>query len=145
MKIIKSFCLVTVCLSSTALLQAQNLTAKTATPPESTIPAPGGKPAVAPDLQPASIITPKAMTMDVNQKTPSPVNMDDNKKTPEKENITLKTVDADAPTNQLTAEQINTLNGKATLPKQSAIAPGTPGTDNAKPLPLAKPVLVKEQ
>ena len=70
---------------------------------------------------------------DAAQPAPSPLTREDNSKIPENENITLKTVDDKAATGQLTAEQVKTLNGAATLPEQSAVAPGV---ENVKPLPL---------
>lgn len=74
--------------------------------------------------------------------TPSPFVNENNAKIPGQENITLKSVDPKEANSQLTAEQLKTLNGIGTLPKQSA---GTPATVNVKPMSLLKPVLAKEQ
>lgn len=53
MKIIKSLLLTTVCLLTAGLLQAQEkMTAEKTKPVESVVPAPGSKPALAPDLKP---------------------------------------------------------------------------------------------
>ena len=138
MKIIKSLLLVSFGLTASFALHAQQQEEKTA----KALPAQLTKAAVA-DTK--STVTPVVIEMtaaDAKVAAPSPLTKDDNTKIPEKENIKFITVDGKATSNQLTPEQIKTLNGATTLPKQSAIAPGT---ENIKPLPVLKPVLVKEQ
>jgi hypothetical protein len=137
MKIIKPLLLVTFSIGASIALYAQQPEEKTvkALPAELTkSPSPDSKSAVIPAT--------KEIKADAVAAVPSPLTREDNTKVPPQENITLKTVDANTTTNQLTPEQINTLNGRATLPKQSAVVPGT---ENSKPLPLSKPVIVKEQ
>jgi hypothetical protein len=136
MKIIKSLLLVSISLGTAIALHAQQPEEKTVKP----LPAALTKSPAA-DLKSAPIPVTNELKADAVPAAPSPFTREDNK-LPTQENITLKTVDGKAASNQLTPEQINTLNGRATLPNQSAIAPGT---ENVKPLPLQKPVLVKEQ
>ena len=139
MKILKTLLPIAISICSAIAVQAQQQEEKTA----KALPAQLTKAPVA-DTKPT--VTPVAIEMtaaDAKVAAPSPLTRDANTKMPEKENIKFITVDGKAtPPNQLTPEQIKTLNGAATLPKQSAIAPGT---ENIKPLPVLKPVIVKEQ
>lgn len=137
MKIIKFLLLVSISLSASIALHAQQPEEKTVKP----LPAALTKSPAA-DSRSAVIPVTNEIKADAVLAVPSPLSREDNNKLSGQENITLKTVDANTTNNQLTPEQINTLNGRATLPKQSAVAPGT---ENSKPLPLSKPVLVKEQ
>ena len=137
MKIFKSLLLVSICLGASAVLHAQQPEEKTVKPlPASLTKSPAA------DLKSAPVPVTKEIKADAVVAVPSPLTKEDNAKIPGQENFTLKIVDAATPVNQLTPEQEKTLNGTATLPKKSAI---TPGTENSKPLPLSKPVLVKEQ
>jgi hypothetical protein len=137
MKIIKSLLLVSISLGTSIALHAQQPEEKTVKP----LPAALTKSPAA-DLKSAPIPVTQEIKPDGVQTVPSPLTREDNAKTPGQENITLKVIDDKAPANQLTPDQEKTLNGTATWPKQSAIAPGT---ENSKPLPLSKPVIVKEQ
>jgi hypothetical protein len=139
MKSIKPLLLVSFSLSIVFTVQAQQPEEKTIKP----LPAALTK-SPATDEKSALIPAPKEIKADAVQAAPSPLTREDGTKANETENITLKAVavDTKGATNQLTPEQIKTLNGTGTLPKQSAIAPGT---ENSKPLPLSKPVIAKEQ
>jgi hypothetical protein len=137
MKISKSLLLVSFSLCASVALYAQQPEEKTV----KALPAALTK-SPSPDTKSAVIPVTVELKADAVQPAPSPLTRDDNSKLPAQENFTLKTVDANTTNNQLTPEQINTLNGKATLPKQSSVAPAT---ENNKPLPSPKPVIVKEQ
>ncbi len=137
MKIIKSLLLISFSLGASIALHAQQQDEKTANP----LPAALTKSPAA-DLKSAPIPVTNELKADAVPAAPSPFTREDNTKLPGQENMTMKTVDANAAVNQLTAEQLKTLNGTGTLPKQSEIAPGT---ENSKLLPLSKPVIAKEQ
>lgn len=115
MKIIKSFLLLTICLSTTTLLKAQTEEIKAQVLkqtevkalPASTV---TNKPSPAPQFKPLNGIAPQATTT-ATAETPSPLKIDDDKK---------QTSDANAATQKLTAEQLKTFNGKAEKPKQVA-------------------------
>lgn len=139
MKSIKPLLLVSFSLSIVFTLQAQQQEEKTIKPlPAALTKSPAG------DEKSAIIPAPKEIKADAVQAAPSPLTREDGTKAKETENTTLKAVavDAKGATSQLTPEQMNTLNGKATLPKQSTLSTGT---EKSKPLPLSKPAIAKEQ
>ena len=138
MKIIKSILLVSFSLCTSIAVHAQQQEEKTAI---KALPAALTK-SPAPDAKSATIPVTNELKADAVPAVPSPFTKEDNTKLPVLENITLKTVEAKTANSQLTAEQLKTLNGNGTLPKQSAVSAGI---ENVKPLPVSKPVLVKEQ
>lgn len=124
MKIIQSFLLITVCLGATNLLQAQEIKAEilkpTAikAPPATTI---TNVPSPAPVLMPMNGVAPKEAPVTATE-APSPLKKDENKKQPEDPKVVALTINANGPTNNLTAEQLNTLNGIANKPRSIAPA-----------------------
>lgn len=138
MKVIKIILLLSLSLSASIALHAQQPEEKTAI---KALPAELTKSPAA-DAKSAVIPVTSELKADAVVAAPSPFTKEDNTKLPPLENIVLKPIEAKEANSQLTAEQVKTLNGTGTLPKQSAIAPGT---ENDKPLPLSKPVIVKEQ
>ena len=130
--------LVSVNLGATVMLQAQQVQEEKNVKP---LPAALTK-SPSPDTRSAVIPFTSGLKADAVPAAPSSFTREDNAKLPGQENITLKTVDANTGTNQLTPEQINTLNGRAVLPEQSTLSTGT---ENNKPMALLKPVIAKEQ
>ncbi|MEP7238510.1 MAG: hypothetical protein ABI685_11615 [Ferruginibacter sp.] len=125
MKIIKSFLLVTVCLSATTLLHAQEV--KTEVLKQTEVKAPptdiANKPSPAPQLIPMNGIAPK-----------------------EAPKVQALTADANGPANKLTADQLKTLNGIADKPKQTAPAAAPDAQQNVKPqiILAPAPVMIKQ-
>jgi hypothetical protein len=144
MKIIKSFLLLTVCLSATTWLRAQEV--KTEVLMKTEVKAPpmavkNNTPSPAPELIPMNGVIAKEALVAAAE-TPSPFKKDENKKQPEAPKTQILTIDANAATNKLTTEQLKTLNGTAKKPKQLSATPvsDTPG---ATQQPVSKPVIAK--
>ena len=135
MKIIKSFCLVSIGLCATVLLHAQdikNIKAEIAKPAESTVPPPGSKPAATPDLisQPKMIELRKSEN--AVQETPSPYNK-------------VKSNDKD-PATSLSAENAKILAGKGERPKQTTPMAASDAQNVKPPILLAPvPVVLKQE
>lgn len=150
MKILKSLLLVSVGLSATALLQAQELKtqvlkqSETKAPPASTE---SNKPSPLPQLKPMGGIVPAAAPVAASQ-TPSPLKKDESGNQVNQPKKATATTDANATENKLTTEQLNTLNGTAQRPKQTTPVAAL-DAQTAKPQILAAPsiapVAVKEQ
>jgi hypothetical protein len=122
MKIIQSFLLLTVCLTVTTLLHAQELKTEVVkrtevkTPPASTVtntPSPGADPKM-------------------------PYDNAAGKKTTTEEKLQVLNKQKDGPMNKLTTEQLNTFNGS---PNRPAAPTNEQGTPQEKPAPV-KPVIV---
>ena len=80
MKIIRSFCLITVCLGTATMLhaqQAQDIKTEIAKPVASTVPPPGAKPALAADVVPAPAAAFREMPKAVVYEAPSPYKRDE--------------------------------------------------------------------
>ena len=134
MKIIKTFCLVTLSLCSTILLHAQEeVTGKIVKPVELKTPAPmNNKPLLAPDVKPQPAIAfTKEETGVTPSKTPSPFNKDEN----------IKTAEAAKPI--LTAEEAKILAGKSERPKPLETVPVV--NEETKPQIIVAPAVLKEQ
>jgi hypothetical protein len=146
MKIIKSLLLVSVGLSATLLLHAQELKTEVLkqheikAPPASTE---SNKPSPLPQLKPMDGVVPKEAP--VAAQTPSPLKKDENKIQPENLKAIAISKDANGPANKLTPEQLKTLNGTAERPKQTMPA-ATLDAQNAKPIIIIapSPAVVKE-
>ena len=138
MKIIKSFLLVTVCLTAANFLQAQEVKASP-TGTES------NNPSQASQLKPMNGVAPTAASVAVVE-PPSPLKKDENQKQINQPKKATATTDANAAENKLTSEQLNTLNGTAQRPKQT-MPPATLDAQNSKPqiLIAPAPAVVKEQ
>jgi 3-mercaptopyruvate sulfurtransferase SseA len=138
MKNIKPLLLVALSLIVSIALHAQQAEEKTVKPLPAALtksPSPDSKSAVLPDT--------KQISADAVVAAPSPLTRKDESKIPAAENITMNAVDANtAPNQQLTDEQLKTLNGLGASNKQTTVLPGT---ENNKKQPLPKPVLAKEQ
>ena len=145
MKILKPILLVSLALSVTNLLEAQEMTAKTSAKTESTIPPAGSKPALAPDMKPETKTASKLMNADPVPATASPLTRDQNQMTPEKEKPTFKTIDGKRITNPLSAENKKTLEGTAKKPQNLAVVPASKNDEQVKPLQLTKPAVLKTQ
>lgn len=143
MKIIKSFLIVAAALgvSTVAHAQQQELKTEIAKPASSSVPPPGTKPALAPDIKPELKNNPPLKRSEQTVvATPSPLTRDEQVRAPQ-EKPTVKLVDDKVSTTEsLSAENLKTLNGTAERPKQA-----TPLTNdqNAKPLPIADPAVLK--
>lgn len=150
MKIIKSLLLVSVGLSATVLLHAQELKTEVLkqreikAPPASTE---SNKPSPAPQLKPMNGIAPAAAPVAVAE-TPSPFKKDKDQQQVNKPQKTIAVTDAGAAENKLTTEQLNTLNGTAQRPKQTTPVAAL-DAQTTKPQILAAPsiapVVIKEQ
>ena len=142
MKFIKSFLIVTVILGASTIARAQSKELKTdpSKPVVTTVPPPGTKPALAPDIKPdMKNETPLKQSEQQPVSAPSPLSRDEQIKDPlEKPKVIL--ADDKASTSQsLGAENLKTLNGTAERPKQAALT-----NDQAvKPLPPAAPAVIK--
>ncbi len=128
MKIIKPFLLVTVGLCATSLLHAQEIKTEILKPTE--IKAPPATtitnmPSPAPMLMPMNGVAPKEAAV-VTSPTPSPLNKDENKKQV-------------GPINNLTSEQLKTLNGIAQKPKSIAPVATLDAAQNIKPVIVSAP------
>ena len=126
MKIIKSFLFITASLCVTTLVHAQDIKAEIAKPIESTVPAPGSRPAATPDL----ISQPKMIELrkreNAVQETPSPYN---------------KVKNDTNPAASLSAENAKILAGKAERPKQTTPVAAL-DAPNVKPQILVAPAPV---
>ena len=134
MKIIKTFLLVTVGLCATTLLQAQEIKTEILKPTAIKLPPASdisNKPSPAPQLKPMNGVTPI--------EAPSPLKKDENKSQPEDPKTEALTIEANGPKNNLTAEQLKTLNGIAEKPKQTAPAVAVLTPQNVKPVMIAAP------
>ena len=145
MKIIKSLLIVATALGASTILyaQQQELKTETAKPVAATVPPPGSKPAVAAEVKP--VTAPSLLRSEnVVVAPPSPSTNDAQAATPVVK-PTLKLVDDKAvtTTQSLTPDNIKTLNGTAERPKQTA-APAI-NEQNAKPLPIAAPAVIKKE
>jgi hypothetical protein len=138
MKIIKSLLAVSISIGASVALQAQQPEEKKVNP----LPAALTKSPAA-DLKSEPVPVTQKIKADAAMATPSPLTREDNAKIPGQENVTMKTLDSKTTASQLTNDQEKILNGKATLPKQSAIVSGSDNTTS--PVVLPKPVLAKEQ
>ena len=132
MKLIKSFLLVTVTLSATTLLQAQEIKTEVKALPAAVV---SNKPSPAPELKPMNGVAPKEAPVEATQ-APSPLKKDENKNQPEDLKVVVLTKEANGPKNNLTAEQLKTLNGIADKPKQTA-----PAAAALTPL-IVKPIMI---
>ena len=150
MKIIKSFLLVTRGLCTTTLLQAQEIKTEILKPtaikppPAATI---TNIPSPAPQLNPMNGVAPKEAPVAATQ-APSPLKKDENKSQPEDPKTEALTIEANGPKNNLTAEQLKTLNGIAEKPKQTAPAATLDAPQNIKPAILlapAAPLVIKNE
>ena len=142
MKIIKSFLLVAVALSATTLLHAQSLkpelvkeTDVKLSPPATT----DKKKLPAPELKPMNGVTPKEAPVVATTQAPSPLKTAENKNQPEDLKVVALTKEANDPKNNLTAEQLKTLNGTAEKPKQTASAAAALTPQNVKPVMITAP------
>ena len=137
MKIIKTLLLGTVALFATALLHAQEIKTEMLKPTAIKLPPASdisNKPSPAPQLKPMNGVAPIEATVTALQ-APSPFNKDENKNQVE-------------PINNLTAEQLKTLNGIADKPKQIAPAANLDAQQNIKPAILlapAAPLVIKNE
>lgn len=145
MKIIKSFLIVATALGTSTMLYAQQeqIKAETAKPAASTVPPPGSKPALAPDMKPEVKNVQLQKSEAAVPATPSPLTREENMKAPQ-EKPTLKLINEKEvnTTPSLSADNLKTLNGTAEKPKQAAPASNE---QNTKPLPIASPVVLKVQ
>lgn len=143
MKIIKSFLLVAAGLFANILLQAQELKTETAKPVASAVPPPGSKPVLAADMKPDAKNMPLKKSEDAAPAaTPSALTRSENIKAPQEKPKLILSDDKEVTTRSLSADEMKTLNGTFERPKPA----DRPSNDqNAKPLPIAKPAVVKEQ
>ena len=128
MKIIKTFLLLTIALNATTLLHAQNLKPELVKETDVKLPPPATadkKTLPAPELKPMNGIVPKEAPAAAAQTTPALKN-DENKNQPEQPKLQVISIDANAANSKLTVEQLNTLNGIAEKPKQTAAPASTP-------------------
>ena len=149
MKLIKPFLLLTIALSATTLLHAQNLKSESVKetdikllPPATT----DKKTLPVPELKPMNGVAPKEAPVAAAQTTPE-LKKYENKTQPETPKLQVISIDANAANSTLTAEQLNTLNGIAEKPKQTAAPASSLTPQNIKPAMLiapAAPVLQKE-
>jgi hypothetical protein len=144
MKIIKSILTAVVLLGTANAIHAQEQQVKTeiAKPAEVTVPAPGSKPAMAPDLKVDTKNNPtfKQSAAQPALTAPTQVNNDVQVTTPLVK-PTVKLVDEKASTTaSLNAENLKTLNGTTERPKQAA---ALANDQNMKPLQLAAPAVIK--
>ena len=141
MKIIKTLLVGTVALCATALLHAQEIKTEILKPtaiklpPASTI---SNNPSPAPQLIPINGVAPKEAPAIASQAA-SPFKKDENKMQPKEPKTQILTTDATGPKNNLTAEQLKTLNGIADKPKQIAPAATLDAPQNIKPAILLAP------
>ena len=135
MKLIKSFLLVTVTLSATTLLHAQEIKTEVKALPAAVV---SNIPSPAPQLNPMNGVAPKEAPVAATQ-APSPLKKDENKSQPEDPKTEALTIQANGPKNNLTAEQLNTLNGIAKKPKQTAAPASSLTPQNIKPAILLAP------
>jgi len=145
MKIIRSFCLITVCLGTATLLhaqQAQDIKTEIAKPVQVNIPQAENKPSPQPvfTAQPGITLKPDAPAT-VNE-TPSPFKKDEKNKVTEPAKLTMKLVDENQNKKTLSAEDNKTLNGVSEKPKHLAAATAN-DAQAAKPLSLVAPAIVK--
>lgn len=126
MKIIKSFLFITASLCVTTLVHAQDIKAEIAKPIESTVPAPGSRPAATPELMPQPKMIELKKRENAVQETPSPYN---------------KVKNDTNPAASLSAENAKILAGKAERPKQTTPVAAL-DAPNVKPQILVAPAPV---
>ena len=126
MKIIKSFLFITASLCVTTLVHAQDIKAEIAKPIESTVPAPGSRPAANTDLIPQPKMIEFKKSENAVQETPSPY---------------TKVKNDTNPVASLSAENAKILAGTAERPKQTAPVAAS-DAPNLKPQTLLAPAPV---
>ena len=137
MKIIKSFFLVTISLCATTLLHAQELKAEVGKPVEIKQPSADNRPSPAPVVKPQDGIVPTAPAKAAE--TPSPLKREETNNQAEQPKTEVKTMDANAATNKLSAGN-KAGNGASEKPPQILVTPNTTELI-VKPAPLTKSVL----
>jgi len=143
MKIIKSFLLLTITISATTLLHAQELKTAVAEQKEiKALPAASSKPSPAPEFKPMNGAVAKEAAV-ANAETPSPANKADNKIQEEDIKTQVLTIDKNG-ANKLSAAQMKILNGNTERPKGPAQGPGTLDP-NVRPAPVTKSTAVTQQ
>ena len=141
MKIIKSLLLGTVALCAPTLLHAQEIKTEILKPTAIKLPPASdisNKPSPAPQLNLMNGVAPKEAPVAATQ-APSPLKKDENINQPENPKTVALTIEANGPKNNLTPEQLKTLNGIADKPKQVAPAATPDGPQNLKPIILIAP------
>ena len=141
MKIIKSFLLVAVALSATTLLHAQNLKPELVKETDVKLPPPATadkKTLPVPELKPMNGVTPKEAPVEATQ-APSPLKTAGNKNQPEDLQVVALTKEANGPKNNLTAEQLKTLNGTSEKSKKSELPASSLTPQNVKPVMIVAP------
>lgn len=131
MKIIKSFLFITASLCVTTLIHAQDIKAEIAKPIESTVPAPGSKPAATANVTPQPKMIELRKSENAVQETPSP----------------YKVKNDTNPAASLSAENAKILAGKAERPKLTAPVAALDAPNVVKPQILvpSAPVVLKQE
>ena len=148
MKIIKSFLLLTIALGTTTLLHAQNLKPELVKETDVKLPPPATtdkKTLPVPELKPMNGVTPKEAPVVATTQAPSPLKTAENKNQPEDLKVVALTKEANDPKNNLTAEQLKTLNGIAEKPKQTAAPASSLTPQSIKPAMLIAPAAAVAQ
>lgn len=140
MKIIKPLLLLTICICTTTILSAQELKPEPAKPVAIKIPDDENKPS--PEFRQQPVTPPTKTISSVVAEKPSPREIDENLKPTENAKPVALTIDADAATKKLTAQQLKTSNGISERPKVPTVPPNTID-HNARPVTVTKPAVVK--
>jgi len=144
MNLIRSISTLLVCLSTPALLNAQELKPEIAKPLEIKVTpaAVDNRPSLVPEFKPQPLAE-KETKPAVDTGTPPATAKDESLEQGANVKAEAKTIDADATRKKLTAEQLKTFNGTSARPKEQPAMPNT--TDNSIRPVLPKPAVKKEQ